>query len=94
MALIEDCAHTLGTSWDGTKSGRFSAIGCFSLQAYKHINAGEGGILTTDDECWIHFAICVSRSALLQTTANQLPKLSAMRYIRLLPHADGWRDTV
>ena len=50
LTLIEDCAHTLGARWDGTPSGRFGKFGCFSLQAYKHINAGEGGLLITDDE--------------------------------------------
>ena len=50
LILIEDCAHTLGAHWDGTPSGRFGHFGCFSLQAYKHINAGEGGLLITDDE--------------------------------------------
>lgn len=50
LVLIEDCAHTLGARWDGRQSGRFGSFGCFSLQAYKHINAGEGGLLITDDE--------------------------------------------
>ena len=50
LVLIEDCAHTLGANWNGTPSGRFGQFGCFSLQAYKHINAGEGGLLITDDE--------------------------------------------
>ena len=49
LILIEDCAHTLGARWDGTPSGRFGNFGCYSLQAYKHINAGEGGLLITDD---------------------------------------------
>ena len=50
IVLIEDCAHTLGARWDGVLSGRVGRFGCFSLQAYKHINAGEGGVLITDDE--------------------------------------------
>ena len=45
--LIEDCAHTMGASWDGVKSGTFGDIACFSTQTYKHINSGEGGFLTT-----------------------------------------------
>ena len=50
LILIEDCAHTLGGHWNGTPSGRFGKLGCFSLQANKHVNAGEGGLLVTDDE--------------------------------------------
>ena len=50
VALIEDCAHTMGASWDGKKSGSFGAAACFSTQTYKHINSGEGGLLVTDDD--------------------------------------------
>ena len=49
LTLIEDCAHTLGAKWDGTPSGRFGDVACYSFQSYKHINAGEGGMLVTDD---------------------------------------------
>lgn len=49
VTVIEDCAHTMGASWQGTKSGNFGAFGCFSTQTYKHMNSGEGGFLTTND---------------------------------------------
>ena len=49
MMLIEDCAHTMGATWNGRKSGNFGLAGCFSTQTYKHMNSGEGGFLTTDD---------------------------------------------
>ncbi|MCZ2721779.1 aminotransferase class I/II-fold pyridoxal phosphate-dependent enzyme [Marinomonas sp. 15G1-11] len=45
--LIEDCAHTMGASWNGVKSGTFGDVACFSAQTYKHMNSGEGGFLTT-----------------------------------------------
>lgn len=47
LFLIEDCAHTMGASWNGRKSGTFGDVACFSTQTYKHINSGEGGFLTT-----------------------------------------------
>ena len=50
VALVEDCAHTMGAGWDGRPTGSFGAIGCFSLQSYKHANGGEGGLLVTDDD--------------------------------------------
>jgi len=49
LILIEDCAHTLGATWNGTNVGRFGHISCFSAQTNKGLNGGEGGILTTDD---------------------------------------------
>jgi len=50
VALVEDCAHTMGAGWDGRPTGSFGAVGCFSLQSYKHANGGEGGLLVTDDD--------------------------------------------
>lgn len=49
ITLVEDCAHTMGASWKGIRSGNFGAVACFSAQTYKHINSGEGGLLTTND---------------------------------------------
>jgi dTDP-4-amino-4,6-dideoxygalactose transaminase len=50
IALIEDCAHTMGAKWDGRHTGTWGKVGCYSAQTYKHINAGEGGLLVTDDD--------------------------------------------
>ena len=65
ITLIEDCAHTMGASWNGRKSGSFGKVACFSTQTYKHINSGEGGLLTTDDPEIIAQAILYSGSYML-----------------------------
>lgn len=49
VPVIEDAAHSLGTLWNGRKIGTIGRIGCFSFQSYKLVNAGEGGIMITDD---------------------------------------------
>jgi len=49
IPVIEDAAHSLGTTWNGRNIGTIGKIGCFSFQSYKLVNAGEGGILITDD---------------------------------------------
>ena len=49
IPVVEDAAHSLGTVWGGRNIGTIGKIGCFSFQSYKMINAGEGGILVTDD---------------------------------------------
>ncbi|MEI2685703.1 MAG: aminotransferase class I/II-fold pyridoxal phosphate-dependent enzyme [Cypionkella sp.] len=49
IPVIEDAAHSLGTTWNGCNIGTIGKIGCFSFQSYKLVNAGEGGILITDD---------------------------------------------
>lgn len=50
MPVIEDAAQAFGASYKGRSAGSFGALGCFSLQLEKNITAGEGGVVTTDDE--------------------------------------------
>ena len=49
IPVIEDAAHSLGTLWHGKKLGTIGKAGCFSFQSYKMVNAGEGGMMITDD---------------------------------------------
>jgi perosamine synthetase len=49
IPLIEDCAQAWLTRYpDGRLAGTGGAIGCFSLQQYKHITCGDGGLVITD----------------------------------------------
>ncbi|MEV3923757.1 DegT/DnrJ/EryC1/StrS family aminotransferase [Actinomadura coerulea] len=51
LILIEDCAQAwLGTTPGGDLLGTVGEIACFSLQQYKHITAGDGGLCCTDDD--------------------------------------------
>ncbi len=65
VTVIEDCAHTMGGSWDGRPTGTFGAAGCFSTQTFKHVNSGEGGLLVTDDEDLAARAVLMSGSYML-----------------------------
>ena len=60
VPVIEDAAHSLGTTWHGRNIGTIGKIGCFSFQSYKLLNAGEGGIMVTDDPDLIARAIIMS----------------------------------
>lgn len=60
VPLIEDAAHSLGTEWHGRKIGTIGRVGCFSFQSYKLINAGEGGILISDDADLVARAVIMS----------------------------------
>lgn len=62
ILVIEDCAHTMGARWNGVRSGNFGHAACFSTQTYKHINSGEGGLLTTNDAGLIARATILSGS--------------------------------
>ncbi|HET6383299.1 MAG TPA: DegT/DnrJ/EryC1/StrS family aminotransferase [Armatimonadota bacterium] len=50
LDLVEDCAQALGCRYQGRPIGSFGRAGCFSLNEFKHISCGDGGIVITDDE--------------------------------------------
>lgn len=62
LTVIEDCAHTMGATWNGQTSGNFGHVACFSTQTYKHLNSGEGGLLTSNDPETMARAIILSGS--------------------------------
>ena len=87
VLLIEDCAHTLGGEWNGKKTGTFGIAGCFSLQTYKQINAGEGGIIITDDEDLAAKAILYSGSyGLHHQNGNAPSKEVFAKYEGVIPN--------
>ncbi len=83
ITLIEDCAHTMGAEWKGKKSGNFGTVGCFSNQTYKHMNSGEGGFLTTDDEEVAARAIIHTGSYMLYGRHGNAPPEEVFQKIRL-----------
>jgi dTDP-4-amino-4,6-dideoxygalactose transaminase len=83
ITLIEDCAHALGADWAGTPAGAFGRAACFSLQSAKHVNAGEGGVLVTDDPDLAARAILHSGSYMLYEQNGTVPPPEVM---------NRWRD--
>jgi perosamine synthetase len=49
VALIEDCSHAHGATYQGRPVGSWGDVGCFSLQGAKAVSGGEAGIAVTDD---------------------------------------------
>lgn len=49
LAIVEDAACALGTTYYGTPVGALGTAGCFSFHPRKSITTGEGGMVTTDD---------------------------------------------
>ncbi len=82
ITMIEDCAHTMGASWNGKKSGNFGKVSCFSTQTYKHMNSGEGGLLVTDDDEVLARAIIYSGSYMLYEHHTLRPGMEAFEEIK------------
>ncbi len=53
LLVIEDAAQSFGGKFKGKYLGRWGDIGCTSLNTYKVIGSGEGGLVMTDDE-WLY----------------------------------------
>jgi dTDP-4-amino-4,6-dideoxygalactose transaminase len=83
VSLIEDCAHTMGAKWNGQLSGNYGLAGCFSTQTYKHLNSGEGGLLTSDDPEFMARAIMMSGSYMLYGRHGAAPPEEVFETIRL-----------
>ena len=54
IMLIEDCAHSLGSTLGSDHSGLYGMAGVYSLYSTKAIPAGEGGIIVTNNKELAH----------------------------------------
>ncbi|MEG0910515.1 MAG: DegT/DnrJ/EryC1/StrS family aminotransferase, partial [Ruthenibacterium sp.] len=50
LRVIEDCAQSYLAEYKGRLCGTIGDIGCFSLNDFKQITAGDGGMLIMNDE--------------------------------------------
>ncbi|MBC2836768.1 DegT/DnrJ/EryC1/StrS family aminotransferase [Paragemmobacter straminiformis] len=95
VTVIEDCAHTMGASWNGVPSGRHGRVGCYSMQTYKHINSGEGGFLVSDDAEVMARAVLLSGSYMLYGRHRAAPPVEVFENIRLdVPNVSGRMDNL
>ncbi len=95
VTVIEDCAHTMGASWDGVPSGRWGKFGCYSTQTYKHVNSGEGGLLISDDATGMARAIMLSGSYMLFEKHRAAPPPETFAQIKYeTPNISGRMDNL
>ena len=93
ITLVEDCAHTMGATWRGVKSGNFGKVAAFSTQTYKHMNSGEGGLLTTNDAELAARAVVSSGSYMLYGRHGAIPAEDVFQKVRLeQPNYSGRMD--
>jgi dTDP-4-amino-4,6-dideoxygalactose transaminase len=83
----------MGARWRGRPSGSFGVAACFSAQTYKHVNAGEGGLLTSDDPDLTARAIVLSGSYMHYDRHLAGPPPEAYARIRFeTPNCSGRMD--
>jgi len=49
LSIVEDACQSHLAEWKGRKVGTYGRAGCFSFQASKNLNCGEGGAILTGD---------------------------------------------
>ncbi|MGR3795163.1 DegT/DnrJ/EryC1/StrS family aminotransferase [Vannielia sp. SX4] len=95
VTVVEDCAHTMGATWEDVQSGRHGAVACYSTQTYKHMNSGEGGLLVTDDEDIAAKAVLLSGSYMLYERHTAAPGAEVFARHRMdTPNISGRMDNL
>ena len=49
LMVVEDCAQSWNCFYKGRPVGTLGHIGCYSLNDYKHLSVGDGGVVLTDN---------------------------------------------
>jgi len=50
IVLVEDCAHALGTTYNGRHVGNYGIAGVFSFYPTKQVTTGEGGVVISNNK--------------------------------------------
>jgi dTDP-4-amino-4,6-dideoxygalactose transaminase len=59
LLVLEDCCQAAGASYKGKKVGTIGNMGAFSLNVFKTINSGDGGLVVTNDKALYSTAFAV-----------------------------------
>ncbi len=71
LAVIEDCAHTMGAEYGDKKIGNDTEFSCFSFQAVKNMATGDGGMFVTNNKEIYDIAKKVSWFGIDKSTAQR-----------------------
>jgi 8-amino-3,8-dideoxy-alpha-D-manno-octulosonate transaminase len=80
LKVIEDVAQSAGGTYQGKRLGGFGEISAFSFQYHKIITAGEGGIVSTNDELLYERAMSYHDTAACWRPGGPEKRFSKARY--------------
>ena len=93
IPLIEDNAEALGATYNGCPLGSFGTFSSYSFQASKHLSAGEGGMVCTNDAGLAEEARLIQTlgyAAVRNSSTRKIPK-SVIQNPHYLRHESlGW----
>jgi len=79
MPVIEDACQSHLAEWRGRKVGTWGAAGCFSFQASKNLNSGEGGAILTNDDQFAEQCFSFHNQGRIRKAGGFRPSFSASR---------------
>ncbi|MDZ7373562.1 MAG: DegT/DnrJ/EryC1/StrS family aminotransferase [candidate division KSB1 bacterium] len=78
--VIEDCAQAYLARYKGRLAGTMGHVGCFSLNDFKHISAGDAGLLITHDSALARKARLFSDKYYDREAGGRNPERLGMNY--------------
>jgi dTDP-4-amino-4,6-dideoxygalactose transaminase len=87
LKVVEDGCQAHGATYKGRQVGTFGDVGAFSLNSSKILCGGEGGLLVTDSDDYLH------RASRLRTFGEDIPELAKLTGWQFRPytvHSIGW----
>ncbi len=105
LKVIEDCAQSYLAWYRGRPAGTMGHLGCFSLNDFKHISAGDGGMVITNHDALAERAQLALDKGYHRDGSGRRPGFLAMNYrpselqgavalaqLRKLPHIVAQRN--
>jgi dTDP-4-amino-4,6-dideoxygalactose transaminase len=80
LTVIEDCAQSYLCHYKGRLAGTMGEMGCFSLNDFKHISAGDAGMVITNDDTLSEWAGLYLDKGYRRDGSGQRPEILAPNY--------------